>query len=145
MKKKTKILLFSAAVVVVAVVVFVLVRKRKRRKILESVLELSESVGTTVSSFGNKKSSRIRLNGKYRNNEKYAINVYPEGDWFYGERTFENGVDYIVIPPYAKLYGSDGSVFIQVSAVGVKEQGSVSEYRLPSNYEWFVDTKFLNI
>lgn len=114
--KKKEILLLSAAALLVIVTTIVLIRRRGRK---------------------------VYLKDEYRLNSNYYINVHPEGNW--EDFIYYNGtMDYVVVPYKSSTVESDGSTYIQVSAIGeLGSDGKVRRMKLKgSNY---VDTRYLNL
>ncbi len=116
MKKNSEILLLSVAALLVVVAVVVIVRRRGRK---------------------------VFLKDKYRLNGNYYINVHPEGNW--EDFIYYNGtMEYVVVPFKAETVDSDGTTYIQVSAIGeLGSDGKVRRMKLKgSNY---VDTRYLEL
>ena len=116
MKKSTKILSLSAAALLIIIFIVFIISRRGRK---------------------------VYLADKYRLNNAYYINVYPEDDW--DNYIFYNGtLDYVIVPYKARTISSDGSEYIQVSGIGeLGSDGNVRRMKLKGNM--FVDTRYLNL
>lgn len=114
--KKKEILLLSAATLLILTAIVIVIRRRGRK---------------------------VYLKDEYRLNSNYYINVHPESNW--EDFIYYNGtMDYVVVPYNASTVDSDGSSYIQVSAIGeLGSDGKVRRMKLKgSNY---VDTRYLNL
>lgn len=116
MKRNANIIILSAASLLVVALVIVLIRRRGRK---------------------------VYVKEPYRLNNNYQVRVHPESDWS-NFLFYEGTLDYVVVPRNAQTLESDGSTYIQVSAIG--ELGTDGKIRRMSlTGKNFVDTRYLNL